>query len=63
MLSEALAARTSQYSRLMEMLFLETLARPHGSRSNSGLEPGSIGSKRQRFLQHLRWRLAESGFR
>jgi hypothetical protein len=63
MLSEALAGLPSQYCRLMEMLFLETLARPHGGRSNSGLEPGSIGSKRQRCLQQLRWRLAEPGFR
>ena len=63
MLSEALAGLPSQYCCLMEMLFLETLARPQGGRSNSGLEPGSIGFTRQKRLQHLRWRLAERGFR
>jgi DNA-directed RNA polymerase specialized sigma24 family protein len=62
MLSEAFPGLSPQYRRLMEMLFFET--RPYTEvAADAGLEPGSIGFLWQKCLQHLRWRLAEQGFR
>jgi hypothetical protein len=63
--SEALAGPTPRYRRLMEtMLYLEILLRPYTEvAGDSGPGPGSIGFTRQKCLQHLRWRLAELGFR
>jgi hypothetical protein len=62
--SEALAGLTPLYRRLKEMLFLETLPQPSTEvTAGSGLEPGSVGFTRQKCFQHLRWPLAELGFR
>jgi len=64
MLSQALARLSPPYRRLIEMLFLETLPRTYTeAAADSGLEPGTTGFLWQKCLQHLRWRLAEPGFR
>jgi hypothetical protein len=64
MLSEAFPGLSPQYRRLIEMPFLETPSRPYTEvAADSGLEPGSIGFAWQKCLLHLRWRLAELGFR
>ena len=62
--NEALAGLTPLYRRLMEMLFLETLPQPSTEvTADSDREPGSVGFTRQKCSEHLRWRLAELGFR
>jgi hypothetical protein len=64
MLSADFPGLSPQCRRLIEMLFLEIPPRTDTEvAANSGPEPGSIGFLWQKCLQHLRWRLAELGFR
>jgi RNA polymerase sigma factor (sigma-70 family) len=61
-LREAIAGLTPQCRRLIELLFLESPARPYTEVSRElGLAAGSIGFTRQKCLDRLRRRLDELG--
>lgn len=62
-LREAIRALPSRCQRMIEMLFLETPARPYRDiAAELGLAVGSIGFTRQKCIERLRQRLEEMGF-
>ena len=64
MLREAMATLTPQCRRLVELLFLETPARPYTEvAAELGLALGSIGFTRQKCIERLRRTLSGLGFR
>jgi RNA polymerase sigma factor (sigma-70 family) len=63
MLREAMTKLSPQCRRLVELLFLETPARPYAEvASELGLAQGSIGFTRQKCIERLRRCLDELGF-
>jgi len=63
MLREAMATLTPKCRRLVELLFLETPARPYTEvAAELGLALGSIGFTRQKCMERLRRNLEEMGF-
>jgi RNA polymerase sigma factor (sigma-70 family) len=63
MIREAMAILTPQCSRLVQMLFFETPARPYAEvAAELGLAVGSIGFTRQKCIERLRRQLEELGF-
>jgi len=63
MLREAMATLTHQCRRLVELLFLESPARPYSEvAAELGLAVGSIGFTRQKCIERLRRQLEELGF-
>lgn len=63
MLREAMATLKPQCRRLVELLFLETPARPYAEVAEElGLAVGSIGFTRQKCMERLRRNLEELGF-
>jgi RNA polymerase sigma factor (sigma-70 family) len=64
MLREAMSLLTPQCRRLVELLFLETPARPYAEVARElGLARGSIGFTREKCIERLRRQLNKSGFR
>ena len=63
MIREAMEILTPQCSRLVQMLFFETPARPYAEvAAELGLALGSIGFTRQKCIERLRRQLEELGF-
>ena len=63
MLREAMSLLTPQCRRLVELLFLETPARPYAEVARElGLARGSIGFTREKCIERLRRQLSKRGF-
>ena len=63
MLREAMSLLTPQCRRLVELLFLETPARPYAEVARElGLARGSIGFTREKCMERLRRQLSKRGF-
>jgi RNA polymerase sigma factor (sigma-70 family) len=63
MLRDAIAALSPQCRRMVELLFLETPARPYADVAKElGLATGSIGFTRQKCIERLRRHLVELGY-
>ena len=63
MLREAMSLITPQCRRLVELLFLETPARPYAEVARElGLARGSIGFTREKCIERLRRQLSKRGF-
>ena len=63
MLREAMSLITPQCRRLVELLFLETPARPYAEVARElGLARGSIGFPREKCIERLRRQLSKRGF-
>ena len=64
MLREAMSLLTPQCRRLVELLFLETPARPYAEVARElGLARGSIGFTREKCIERLRRQLNKDSFR
>ena len=62
-LREAMSLLTPQCRRLVELLFLETPARPYAEVARElGLARGSIGFTREKCIERLRRQLSKRGF-